>query len=228
MDEMATGFQTYVNRIFLLLVFVFFGCNKNKELLTTIVPVTSKIEQNDSSINVKNLKSKQEISPDTTINSKLALVNYKTFPLFYTNSKSVKTFDRIRECPVVIFSNKSNTEYLIAYQYEGSTANSFSCFEIGYLKDDKELSKLNLHNTEEVFFKTESNLGLGVSVKELLITKGTNYELKKTEKESIISYRNVNFGTSTFLQRYNMPGYFMEYTLIDDKIIKIKFGFDYP
>src|SRR6478609_1542153 len=58
-----------------------------------------------------------QIIPDTTINKKLCLSNYKTLPRFYSNYKDITTIERIRESPVVIFASKSKIEYLIAYQY---------------------------------------------------------------------------------------------------------------
>lgn len=177
---------------------------------------------------LKAIQELNQIVPDTTINNKLLLSNYASLPEFYPKYKSIEAIERIRESPVIIFSDKFNIEYLIVYQYEGSTENSFDCFEIGYLKNEKALSKVNIYNTLEDSFKTETNLGLGVTFEEITSIKGSNY--KKTEKEDliIISYRNTNFETSTFLQRYNMPGYFMEFTLKENKVIKIKFGFDYP
>ena len=184
-------------------LFLFLCCKKHKN--DDIV--VSKFENNlqndslkfnkvkDSSIIIEKINIKKEINqiiPDTTINNKLALANYESLISFYQDYKKINTIDRIRESPVVIFSNKLNTEYLIAYQYEGSTNNSFDCFEIGYLINDKELIKTKLLNTIDENFKTENNLGLGTSLKELIIIKGSNFETKKNNNESIITFRNTN------------------------------------
>jgi len=222
-----------------LLILLFLGCKKSephskiaRQLnLKSNIDNTGFVKRDTVSNKVSKVKLNQELNqiiPDTTINNKLFLANYETLPRFYLDYKNIFTIDRIRESPVVVFCDKSKTEYLITYQYEGSTKNSFDCFEIGYLNNDKTLNKINLFNTEEVEFKTESNIGLGITLKELVAKKGSKYQIKNNEKEVILIYRNTYYKNSSFLKRYNMPSYFMEFILKDDKVIKIKFGFDYP
>ncbi len=222
-----------------LIVILTLGCkeyNPNVEILSQKQIKTTNhsvlIKELDTTLIKKNkIKSIQEliqIIPDTTINKKLCLSNYNSLPLFYSNYKNITTIDRIRESPVVIFASKSKIEYLIAYQYEGSTKNSFDCFEIGYLKNEQNLNKVNIYTTSEDNFKTESDLCLGLTFEELGSIKGSDYEKKEKESETILTYRNTNFENSAFLKHYNMPSYFMEFTLKENKVIKIKFGFDYP
>jgi len=222
-----------------LLVILTLGCKENNPDAKIVRQEQIKVK-NDSVLTVKvdttltkkdKIKVIQELNqiiPDTTINKKLFLSNYETLPRFYSNYKSIATIDRIRESPVVIFASKSKIEYLIAYQYEGSAKNSFDCFEIGYLKSEQNLNKVNAYITSENNFKTETDLSLGLTFEGLESIKGSNYE--KTEKGNltILTYRNTDLETSSFLKRYNMPSYFMEFTLKENKVIKIKFGFDYP
>jgi hypothetical protein len=221
-----------------LLIILTLGCKENNPDSTIVKYEQIKtksdsvlIVKGDTSL-IKKDKTKtielNQIIPDTTINKKLCLSNYKTLPLLYSNDKGIATIDQIRESPVVIFTDKSDIEYLIAYQYEGSTKNSFDCFEIGYLENELNLKKVTVYTTSENNFKTETDLCLGLTLEKLESIKGSNYQKKEKESQTILTYRNTDFENSAFLKHYNMPSYFMEFTLKENKVIKIKFGFDYP
>ncbi len=203
--------------------------NKNFSKIDTFPTLTQKIDTFNYSIKSKNntLLFSQFI-PDSTINNKLILEDYLSLSKFYPNILEIKTINNIRECPIVIFALKNKLQYLIAYHYEGETINSFNCFEIGYFKNEKKLENKSYFYIQDDSFKTESNLFLGNSLKDLESIKGKNYLKNNLEDLEIITYRISDFDSSPFLKRYNMPSYFMEFTLKNDKIIKIKFGFDYP
>lgn len=108
---------------------------------------------------------------------------------------------------------------MFAYQYEGNTQNEFSCFEIGYC-DEK--TKKYAHSDYNNFL-TESDLFLGLTLEEVEKIKGKNY----TKQGNKITYL-INDSSSVFLRNYNMPEYFLECVLKQNKVIKIKFGFVYP
>ena len=158
--------------------------------------------------------------PDTVVNGKLILDDYLSLENFYPTITELKLTEFVRESPVVVFCNASKTEYLLAYQYEGNTKNSFSCFEI--VGNDEKIKDCILLNSYSEF-KTESELRLGLTLKEVESIKGTEYK-KQGDK---IRYQ-ISEPNSTFLQSHNMPSYFLECELLQDKVIKIKFGFDYP
>jgi hypothetical protein len=82
--------------------------------------------------------------------------------------------------------------------------------------------------TSEENFRTETDIKLGITFEKLKSLKGINYEKAEKENQTILTYSNTDFDTSSFLKRYNMPSYFMEFTLEDNKIVRIRFGFDYP
>jgi hypothetical protein len=169
-----------------------------------------------------------EIMPDSTINKTLLLRNNESLEGFYKNFEAITLLDEVRESPVAIFSNKDVSQYLLVYQYEGDTKNSFSCFEIGYFKNNVKLMKQFNYSTYDNFFATESNLMLGITLEEIVKIKGSSYESKNVNNEQIITYRINDYDKSSFLKKYNMPGYFMEFMLSNNKVIKIIFGFDYP
>lgn len=213
-----------------VILFSFFSCRENEknnnnqmDLTPTLMDSTLIVKKN---LSTKIAKVEKQIFPDTTVNSKIMLSNDESLKEFYSNE--VRTFDRIRESPVVIFTNKKNSEYLITYQYEGGVKNSFDCFEFGYLKDDESLVEISKFETSEIKFTTESKIYLGLNLQEIINIKGLNYKTETNKKLTTVIYRDSDYDNSSFLKRYNMPGYFMEFTLKDSKLIKVKYGFDYP
>ncbi len=99
----------------------------------------------------------------------------------------------------------------------------FSCFEIGYMNDT--ILRQKFANVDSNIFSTESEIKLGLSVKSLIEKKGDSYKI--LGRDTIIEYRVPDMN-SDFLKRYNMPGYFLQCAIHDEKIKRIKFGFDYP
>lgn len=210
------------NSLFLiLLLFVNTSCdtrqlkqNENKKAET---------EEKHDVLNIINSGQKIiDFQPDTLVQGFVALNNSRSLDKVNLEITPKKLVEFVRESPVFIFSNKSNKEYLIAYQYEGAIENEFSCFEIGYMSDFVKNDNI-IHSSFENFI-LESGLQLGISFEELRKIKGDTYVIE----EDKVTYRITDYLHSKFLKKYNMPSYFLECTLMDDKIVRIKFGFDYP
>jgi hypothetical protein len=159
--------------------------------------------------------------PDSTVNNRLKLAAPSSLKTFFIGS--VELVDFLRESPVAVFCNKDKSEYLLAYQYEGTVRDGFSCFEIGYMNDT--ILRQKFANVDSNIFSTESEIKLGLSVKSLIEKKGDSYKI--LGRDTIIEYRVPDMN-SDFLKRYNMPGYFIQCAIHDEKIKRIKFGFDYP
>lgn len=213
------------------------GCNEKANNAEIVQQSKSHIDsvivtKPDSISLVKNKqiigKGLKEVLPDSAVNKLLILENNKSLQKFYKDYKMISTIDRLRESPVVIFSSKDKSQYLLAHQYEGNTKNNFSCFEIGYYENEKKLNQNSSYNVEDEIFETESKLSLGISLEKLIEIKGDGYKTKNEKDESVVIYRIDDYEKSLFLKKYNMPGYFMEFRLKDNKVTKILFGFDYP
>lgn len=219
-------------KIFIIIIILALSSCKKENKNPIVINDLGNNVKNDTSLaiekeNISHMaKEVTQVAPDSTINRKLILSDSESLLSFYLND--VKTIDRIRESPVIVFTDINKSQYLIAYQYEGSSKNSFDCFEIGYIKDDKSLVKAEKHETSESKFETESNICLGLDLKKIIEVKGSNYSKIEKENSIIITYRDDDYDNSSFLKRYNMPSYYMEYTIKQDKVVKIKFGFDYP
>ena len=158
--------------------------------------------------------------PDSTVNNILVLGRSESAESFYPYISSEQYITHLRESPVIGFSNKDNSEYLLLYQYEGGVRNSFGCFEIGYTNDlQKKVTDIDYDK-----FRTETGLMLGITINALKSIKGSSY----TQDGDKVVYQLTDYSNSSFLRRHNMPSFFIECTLRDDRIIRIKYGFNYP
>lgn len=190
--------------------------------------LTINCQQKESHETIVNKEASQkEFSPEISINKILKLEDYLSFERFYPQYNTLKVEYRMRETPAILFSNNSEKEYLITYQYEGDTKNNFSLFEIGYLKDDTKLKNYVVNKTKYDNFKTESGLKLGMTLEEITNLKGSDFKVEKKSNEQIIRY-TIDNPDDPKIKQYEMPPYFMEFYLKDKKVYKIIFGFEYP
>lgn len=202
-------------------------------------------EKSDAAVNISNerrpsvnpvqqqprstpLSDSAAVRPDTTINRKLVLEDYTSAEIFYSKIQTTDLVENLRSSPVMIFSNAGNNQYLLAYQYEGNTRNTFSSFEIGYVKYLEPNVHRKMSHLDEKSFETESGLSLGLSVEDVIKVKGNSFKKDATSNGMRLTYRIEDASASPFLKRYNMPGYFIEVVFKENKAVKILFGFDYP
>lgn len=102
-----------------------------------------------------------------------------------------------------------------------------SIFKISYSDN----SKQNFRQINSKEFKTEKEIKLGISKKEILEKLGTCYTTKDSTKNSIeLNYRIElpNDTKTKLLTSNNMPIYYATYKLKNDKLEYIEFGFEYP
>lgn len=228
MEASVKNYLESMNKVFILsgliILGTLFGSCKNALKNKSNKQIEVLVRQDSSSVPKDN---ESRVNPDTTINKRLILDDANSTEDFYPDYKNLFWIEGIREQLVSIFSNKSKSQYLLAYFYEGSSKNAFDCFEIGYWTEEKKLDKQKYFKTKEAGFETESGIKLGMSLADLIQKKGSDYKIE-TQKDTIITYRIDNQKESDFLQRYRMPGYFMSFTVKDSKICHIMFGFDYP
>jgi len=209
MEKVERKYQMLMNS-FLLLFFLLFSCHQSEKKIQRKIGNETVITENFS-------------KPDFKVNQ-LQLREENSINNFY--SQNLRLLDNLRYSPVIAFTDKEKKEYLLAYQYEGDVKNSFSCFEVGYLKDDPKLEK-DVTQTKYDNFNTESGLKLGMTLEEITNIKGSNYKVEKKSNEQIIRYM-IDNPDDPKIKKYKMPPYFMEFYLKDTKLYKIIFGFEYP
>lgn len=199
----------------LLLIFILLN------LQSCDIKEVSTKKENSENYSVDSTKHSNFI-PDTSVNNILSLENPTTSKIFFPTVDKLPVIEKMRESPIVILSNRTNSEYLILYKFESSTLNSFGKFELlDSLKSD--LVKATITTYEN--FATESGLKLGLTLNEVVSKKGPGF-LK--EGDFKIVYRISDFNKSDFLRRYNMPGYTMECIFKNGILCQLIYGFENP
>ena len=165
----------------------------------------------------KNETYKENIVPDISVND-IKLSDTAAVVLGYSDLKYNIIEDK-EVLPYAIFTNENKTEILKLYLFYGTKINEFYQVEIS------PYDKKTIPNpTKYKNFSTESGIKLGISKKDLIKIKGNNF----TETNHVLRYEISEYEKSHFLEKYNLPIYFAEYTFDQDKLSKIYFGFEYP
>lgn len=205
--------QVFIKGVLPLLVSCLLSCNENR--IEEVAPL------GDSSSYKKKDIGDAKFIPDTVINGQLFLSSEASANL--DKNQRMQLTEGLRENPVYVFFNKHEDEYLLGYQYEGSAINKFDCFEIGYVKNLGLNKAVVLENYDS--FITNSGLRIGMNLDSLIKIKG---KLHVAKNDVNIRYQISDYTTNLFLQRYNMPAYFLECSIDSQIVSKIKFGFIQP
>lgn len=176
-------------------------------------------QQKPNNINVKN----KEIKPDLKINN-LEIVNPNSIIKNIGDLKKYLENSKM-DLPSVTFFNNNKSIKITLVTFPGSSYNDVYQFIIEN-NDSKIVKKEKVLKYDD--FITENGIKLGITKEEIVKIKGSNFKLKKNNDCIVLSYIINDYKKSDFLKRYNMPSYFMEYTIKNDILIKFKFGFDYP
>ena len=165
----------------------------------------------------KNETYRDNIVPDISIND-IKLSDTTAVVLGYSDLK-YNVIEGKEALPYAIFTNENKTEILKLYLFYGAKRNEF------YQAEISPYDKKTIPNpTKYENFSTESGIKLGISKKDLIKIKGNNF----VETNHILRYEISDYENSHFLEKYNLPIYFAEYTFDQDKLCKIYFGFEYP
>lgn len=188
---------------------------------------TSKPKENlvENDIEIQAKKEAVSFNPDSSINNVILLEN---------SSSTLKTLGDVMshvnadaDYPDAYFkSSGKGVEYLRVVFFPGNESNSLSQFEVG---NTVELESKNFIPIDYPSFKTESGIKIGMSKNQLLGIKGEDFIKRQVNGQEVLNYRIDDFASSTFLKKYNMPVYFAEYWFTNDgRLVKYKFGFEYP
>lgn len=169
------------------------------------------------------IKGKDHFNPDISINKEVFLHN----PISVENVFNIYlSMNQDDDFPYVYMINRKKEQYLKMVFFPGDVKNSISQFEVGYVSNIKN-DTLNHIALMDTFF-TESGIFLGLSEEDVLRIKGNRCEKIQSNDTLVMKYIIDNYDTSDFLKKYNMPVYFAEYWIVKNKVIRFKFGFEYP
>lgn len=126
-----------------------------------------------------------------------------------------------------IFYSRNKTQKLGLTVHPGDDYGQVSIFSISYSDN----SKQNFRQLNSNEFETEKGIKLGISKSEIIEKLGTCFEVKDSIKNSISLHYRIelpNDSRTKVLKTNNMPVYFANYKLTNNKLENIEFGFEYP
>ncbi len=197
-------------------------------VLLPLVVVCGQAIETKSNLEIKSDKKVEKavvnFMPDSSINGVLFLHNPSSTLKVLGDVMSNINVDT--DFPDAYFeSSVEGEEYLRIIFFPGNESNSLSQFEVGSLSLT---GSKDLQPSKYPSFKTESGIRIGMSKDELIAIKGNEFKEEKLSDYLKLTY-SINESSSDFLKKYNMLAYFAEYWFTtDDKLIKYKFGFEYP
>lgn len=161
--------------------------------------------------------------PDTSIGL-ISLNNDHNIEEYLGKNTMSRLVEPSDDSPQLTVLSKNNNQALTVYHHYGSIANHFAEFEVKYNNSNDR----GIYTTNDDEFITESNIKLGISMGDLRALKGEPDSISKTTDQINFHYILDDFKNSVFLQRYNLPVYYANYTFEDGYLIGFKFGFEYP
>ncbi|NEQ49135.1 MAG: hypothetical protein F6K11_03245 [Leptolyngbya sp. SIO3F4] len=123
---------------------------------------------------------------------------------------------------VRILSNDSK-QRLSAIFHPGGSRYDVAEVKVEYAEEYKPYDRVSEHTS----FVTESGIHLGMTQKELTSLKGPAHNIT-SQGATVLHYRIDDYEHSEFLQKYNMPIYYANYTFEKGRLIAFEFGFEYP
>ncbi len=125
------------------------------------------------------------------------------------------------------FYSSNKNQILTLVVYPGGNYNDVSLFKVSYSKNENQ----NFRILNEDIFQSEKGIHLGIDKDKIVAKLGKCYKIKDSVKNKLTLHYEIrikNDNTGEFLHRYNMPFYYANYTLKNDRLIHFEFGFEYP
>jgi hypothetical protein len=125
------------------------------------------------------------------------------------------------------FSSSDKKQVLSVTVHPGDLYSAISIFKVRYT--DNSIESLTLPTIDN--FKTEKDIQLGLTKKELLKKLGECFTVSDSTNNSVtINYRleAPKDSKTKLLERQNMPIYYATYKFKSDKLVEFEFGFEYP
>jgi len=146
-------------------------------------------------------------------NSSLKKVGVMTTPL-----------EHEKDLPHLNFCTQDKKQTLTLYFHPGGVANEFAEFQVkNYSANDS--AKTLMTNS----FATGKGIKIGMSKEKIVALFGNCYKATMTKNNlELIEYKIGDFNNSEFLKRFNYPSYYAEYEFKADKLVRFRFGFEYP
>ena len=219
--------------IIFLLVLLSASCNQSQSTVDRKSSDTVNHIKSFTDTTTKKLKDgKIVLIIDSTFPCQLANPDTSVFDIILDDRKSSikqvgEKFNPIEDnvdMPHENFCSKDKKQTLTLFFHYGGAKNEFSEFQVKKYSTSDSATTLAANT-----FVTNSRIALGISKEKVVSIFGNCFKTIKNEKAiEIIRYHIDDYGNSCFLKRYNYPSYYAEYEFLNDKLIRFRFGFEYP
>lgn len=163
----------------------------------------------------------QLTNPDTSVYG--IILNDRKGSIKHLGEK-FETIEDNLDMPHETFCSQDKSQTLTVFFHYGNYRNAFSEFQVKEFSTNDTATILSTKS-----FVTNSGIKLGLTKEKLISILGKCYKNLDTKgKTDTIIYRVYDFSNSVFLQRFNMPSYYAEYEFRDERLIRFRFGFEYP
>lgn len=173
-----------------------------------------------------------KLTTDSTYPCQLANPDTSLFDIILLDPKS--SIKQVGEKYVLIddhkdmmrkhFCSQDQQQTLTLFFHYGGSPNEVTEFQVKQYSPSDSATTLKTNN-----FVTNSGIKLGLSRQQIISILGNCFKtIRKDKHFEIIKYRIDNFDNSDFLTRFNYPVYYADYEFQDNKLVRFRFGFEYP
>jgi hypothetical protein len=121
------------------------------------------------------------------------------------------------------FSNAHGTQFLRCFFHYGDGRYAYSEFEVSYLCNEPKMEALS-----DAEFISGNNIRLGMPRDSVVAAIGNCYLSDTVNHNPVLRYIADDFLHNAFLQHWNYPKYYAHYEFKEEKLIRFRFGFEYP
>jgi hypothetical protein len=121
------------------------------------------------------------------------------------------------------YSNAHGSQFLTCFFHYGDGRNQFSEFQVS-----RNCAEVKIKALPDEFFVSANGIQLGMSKDSVTSRIGSCYITDTFDGNLVLKYVAEDHDNSKFLQRWNYPKYYAWYEFKEDKLIRFRFGFEYP
>lgn len=134
-----------------------------------------------------------------------------------------KLMENYTDMPHQNFVSNDGKQFLTTFFHYGGVKFEYSEFQVSYLCKESIIDTLNTNT-----FVSGNGIELGMNRESVGEILGNCYEVDTVNRNEILKYTVDDYSNSGLLKRYNMPVYYAHYEFKEDKLIRFRFGFEYP
>jgi hypothetical protein len=127
------------------------------------------------------------------------------------------------DMPHQSYSNAHGSQFLTCFFHYGGGRYGYSEFQVSTSCKEP---KVKTFSDEE--FVSGNGIRLGMSIDSVVSIIGKCYSTDSINGHIVIKYIADDYKGSELLQHFNYPKYYAEYEFSNNKLIRFRFGFEYP